>query len=156
MRKFSFFTVIAFLFTLGCTKSNVTRDDTVVAQEIKATRVTASNLDYYHSILQNNVQEQFSTNIFSISDVQVQKSNSAEIVYITYKTDIGVESHAAVVAVGNETIKVDGQTLQNNKTYLVDCYGSCACIEEYHVGTGGSGGYFACSCSSCRMRLTEL
>lgn len=156
MRKFSFITAIAFLFVLGCTKSTVTRDDTVITQEIKALRATASNLDYYHSILVNNVQEQFSTSMFSISDVRIQKNNSAEIVYITYKTDLGIESYAVVVAVGDETMKVDGQTLQNNKTYLVDCYGSCACIEEYHVGTGGSGGYFACSCSSCRMRLTEL
>lgn len=86
-----------------------------------------------------------------ITDLRYADYEQAEIQTYTYADSKGISSTFMLLK-PKKDFTTNGQTLLKEKSYVVDCTGSCDCRERFLPATNG----IECTCSPCSMKITEV
>lgn len=88
----------------------------------------------------------------TFSDVNIKDEKQARLVTYTYIGENKKPSTFLIMTPKIDGLSAGGLLLQKEKTYEIDCTGSCDCRERYNFNTNTS----ECTCSPCKMKVTEI
>lgn len=87
-----------------------------------------------------------------ITDLRYNDSEKALVELYTYENAEGQASTFMMIRPKVKITTSDNRILAADKTYIVDCKGSCDCRERFLPASGG----IECTCDSCSMTVTEV
>jgi|GEM_PF-5735548 len=130
-----------------CTCSPCSMTVTVYDKNIK----TKSGIDI-QSIANRSHAETFnSLENVSVTDLKYEDNEKATIQYYTYTNSKGQHSTFMILKPKFDFTS-NGTVLSKEKSYEVDCTGSCDCRERFIPANNS----IECTCSPCKMKITEI
>jgi hypothetical protein len=112
---------------------------------------TSSGIDI-QSIANRSHAETFNSfeNV-AITDLRYEDNEKAAIQIYTYSNSKGQVSTFMILK-AKVNFEANGQTFLKEKSYEVDCTGSCDCRERFIPANNA----IECTCSPCKMKITEV
>jgi hypothetical protein len=86
-----------------------------------------------------------------IVDLRYDDNEVATIQHYTYENSKGQQSTFMILKVKTD-FTANGTTLSKEKSYEVDCTGTCDCRERFIPANNS----IECTCSPCKMKITEI